>query len=156
MINIYVTIHTSIHQSITNALLQRGGAGMMWRKRGIARATERERGSRERKKWVAVILKGCEQVTTPSALQVPHRNSRTSASENAGVGINTCKYMPSHVWCHINPFFSLVINEWTNEWMMCPMWLHFSYTDNLGNMFTFIDLDHDSKSLFHFPGFDFH
>lgn len=29
MINIYVTIHTGIHQSITTALLQRGGAQTM-------------------------------------------------------------------------------------------------------------------------------
>lgn len=82
MINIYVTIHTSIHQSITTALPQRGGARMMWKKR----ERERERGLQggregvEREKWAAVILKGCEQVTTPSAPQLQRRNSGTLAA----------------------------------------------------------------------------
>lgn len=48
MINIYVTIHTSIHQSITTALPQRGGASVMWRTRDSEGYREGERERRER------------------------------------------------------------------------------------------------------------
>lgn len=48
MINIYVTIHTSIHQSITTALPQRGGARMMWKERDGDGYREEERERKER------------------------------------------------------------------------------------------------------------
>lgn len=35
--------------------------------------------------WAAVILKGCEQVTTPSALQSHCRNSGSRSAAGAGV-----------------------------------------------------------------------
>lgn len=84
MINIYVTIHTSIHQSITTSLSQRGGAWMMWRKRDSAGYRQGGREGAGREEWAAVILKGCEQVTTPSALQLQRRNSGTLSAVGRG------------------------------------------------------------------------
>lgn len=47
---------------------------------------EKEEAEREREKWDAVILKGCEQVTTPCALQWQHKNSGTS-HDQPGVSV---------------------------------------------------------------------
>lgn len=95
MINIYVTIHTGTHQSITTAHLQRGGARMMavrGRQRGGGEGTAVGEGS-------AVILKGCEQVATPPARTLQHRNSGNfirPRQQQQGCSLNTCKCMKAH------------------------------------------------------------
>lgn len=58
----------------------------------------------------AVILKGCEQVATPPARTLQHRNpgnfirrrQRQQQQQQRGCSGNTCKCMKAHTWCHID------------------------------------------------------
>lgn len=63
-------------------------------------------------KWAAVILKGCEQVTTPSVPQLQRRNSGTlaatthtgPASMHANTGVHMC---PIEILILCLPYFTL-------------------------------------------------
>lgn len=77
MINIYVSIHTGTHQSITNALFAKGW-GRASDVKAIGSVREKERNG------LLSFLKGCEQVATPSALQPQRRNSGAPSFLSSG------------------------------------------------------------------------
>lgn len=75
----------------------------------------------------AVILKGCEQVATPPARTLQHRNSgnfiRPRQQQQQGCSLNTCKCMKAHThtWCHIDaPIDHFLIRQVLKEGRNVP------------------------------------